>query len=285
MEMGMSHGPMDMSHGDTGTFGGHVIGGTAFMVFGVLCTVRAWVRVARAAAARKPFDMHEPSRPFLRVFGVLIMLATAFGMAISNAKHKTEEMRLVHVVVYFSWFTVGTAGLLESCGMLPTDSVRLAAALAGCLEFIVFCPHVALHHAGTMQAYHMMLLIPMISSFATGLAAYTWPASVVSHLGLTFSVTLQGAWFNTMAWTFYGAPPGAGAWLLFHLTFQQVPALFVLTTVTLFALHLPVWHLVRCCVGSAPGRTYGEASKSDGDVELPLTRDMDSVGARAIPST
>ncbi len=35
-DMSLDHeSAMDMSHGDTGTFGGHVIGGTAFMVFGI----------------------------------------------------------------------------------------------------------------------------------------------------------------------------------------------------------------------------------------------------------
>ncbi|THU56799.1 hypothetical protein C4D60_Mb11t21010 [Musa balbisiana] len=266
-----------------GSFKGHVLPGSLFLVVGVwhvwssvlryvseppgAFRVRAWSPVGRGKA--RHLELYVVAGGAFLDMCVELLYSTHLRWFVGperilNPAHMND---FEHGGMLLMFFVYGALALVSEKTRylhLPEGALCLIGAAAFSSEYLLFYFH-STTHKGLEGYYHLLLVLLIGLCIASAIAGALFPTSFAADLTNAISITLQGLWFYQTAFTLYGPmmPEGCrldGNDIACHSHDNQVRG-ELLANVQLFSLSLLVLFFVLGSYAVAASR-YGHPDLS-----------------------
>lgn len=212
-----------------GSFQGHVLPGSFFVIFGVWWTVQIFRRYFRSlrrqngkgipfqATVTFPCDCLCGRLKDLEVEGFVKVFFTFVGFVgeMVTGRHYGQFTRTANGQHATMFFFFGLSGLVDILVHhrfpLPKGVEYLVGALAFAVEATLFLFHT---HGRTMldKLVHTLLLYVLGCTIIVCILELRYRRSVLPVLCRAFLVLLQGTWFFQIAFILYNPIPGATPW-------------------------------------------------------------------------
>ncbi|KAI4367952.1 hypothetical protein MLD38_016573 [Melastoma candidum] len=258
-----------------GSFKGHVVPGSLFLLVGVWHT---WSSVFRRVSSPRSFRVRVWSpvpgfngrlkhlELYVIMIGAFIDLCIEllysphlkwFANGILNPSHMNNFEHSGMLLMFFIFGIIALLSEKTSFLPLPEGALCLIAAAAFCAEYLLFYYH-STNHKGLEGYYHLILVLLIGLCIASCVAGALLPTSFAVDLCNGVSITLQGLWFYQTAFTLYGPmmPDGCrlkGDEITCNSTESEVRGEY-LANFQLFSLVLGVFIAVVGCYGFAASR-------------------------------
>ncbi|XP_077234813.1 uncharacterized protein LOC143876999 [Tasmannia lanceolata] len=204
-----------------GSFKGHVIPGTLFLLVGVW---HIWSSVVRYVSNPKSFRVRvwSPVQGFggrlkyLELYVVLVgafidmcielLYSTHLKFFVNGVLNPSHMNDFEHSGMLLMFFIFGLVALLNektSYLPLPEGALCLIASTAFLGEYLLFSFH-STSHKGLEGYYHLLLVLLIGLCIISIVAGALIPTSFPLDLTSGISITLQGIWFYQTAFTLYG---------------------------------------------------------------------------------
>lgn len=204
-----------------GSFKGHVVPGTLFLVVGIW---HMWCSVYRYAWNPKSFEVRvwNPVPGFggrlkyLELYMVVIgafidlciefLYSTHLKFFVEGVLNPSHMNNFEHSGMLLMFFVFGLVALLsEQTRFVPLTqgSLCLVASSAFLAEYILFYFH-STNHKGLEGYYHFILVLLIGLCIITGISGALLPTSFPLDLSNSIAITLQGLWFYQTAFSLYG---------------------------------------------------------------------------------
>ncbi|KAI3812613.1 hypothetical protein L1987_17324 [Smallanthus sonchifolius] len=210
-----------------GSFAGHVVPGTLFLVIGVW---HIWCAVVRYASDPNSFRVRvwNPVPGFngkLKYLELYVISVGAFiDMCIEllysthlkffvngvlNPHHMNDFEHGGMLLMFFVFSIVALLSEKTSFLPLPEGALCLITAAAFCAEYLLFFFH-STTHQGLEGHYHLLLVLLVALCIISVVAGALMPTSFPVDLCSGIAITLQGLWFYQTAFTLYGPSMPSG---------------------------------------------------------------------------
>ncbi|XP_059642174.1 uncharacterized protein LOC132284121 [Cornus florida] len=210
-----------------GSFMGHVLPGTLFLLVGVWHT---WSSMMRYVSNPKSFQFRiwnpvpgfDGRLKYLELYVVAIgafidmcielLYSTHLKFFVNGVLNPTYMNIFEHGGMLLMFFIFGVISLLSektSFLPLPQGALCLIAATAFCVEYILFYFH-STTHKGLEGYYHLLLVLLIALCILSTVTAALISTSFPVDLCCGIAMTLQGLWFYQTAFSLYGPMMPAG---------------------------------------------------------------------------
>ncbi|XP_064629806.1 transmembrane protein 45B-like [Lineus longissimus] len=210
-----------------GSFGGHALPGSFFIIFGMWWTLQISVRYYRARYRKGP--AYRSTATFLcsclcgrlatwQIEGFLKIFFTTVGLTgeiITGFNDKGEFQNIGNGQHATMFFIFGLSGLVDILlhhkVSLPKNFDYIVSLIAFAIEGILFNFH--LHGRQPMDIQlHILLVYTIVANVITILTELRWPRNVLCAYARAYFVILQGTWFWQVGFILYNPTPGAVKW-------------------------------------------------------------------------
>ncbi|KAL7111901.1 hypothetical protein ACP275_05G118400 [Erythranthe tilingii] len=205
-----------------GSFKGHMLPGTLFLVVGIW---HIWSSVFRYASNPKSFRVRvwSPVNGFggrvkyLELYVIAVgsfidlciefLYSTHLKIVVNGALNPSHMNDFEHSGMLLMFFIFGIVALLSektSILPLPEGALCFIASSAFAAEYLLFYFH-STSHKGLEGYYHFILVLLIGLCILSTVAGALFPASFPVDLCSGVAITLQGLWFYQTAFTLYGS--------------------------------------------------------------------------------
>ncbi|XP_051119799.1 uncharacterized protein LOC127243684 [Andrographis paniculata] len=204
-----------------GSFIGHVIPGTLFLVVGLWhmwCAVVRFVWSPESFRVRvwHPVPGFEGKLKYLELYVITIggtldlciefLIATHLKIVVDGTLNPAHMNNFEHSGMLLMFLIFGVVALLSEKTRwvpLPEGGLCLVVSAAFAAEYLLFEFH-STNHKGLEGYYHFILVVLIGLCIASSIAGAIMPTSFPVDLCCGISVALQGLWFCQTAATLYG---------------------------------------------------------------------------------
>lgn len=274
-----------------GSFKGHVVPGTLFLVVGLWhmwCSVYRYVTNPKEFRIRvwNPVPGFDGRLKYLELYMVVIgafidlciELVYAphlkyFVDGVLNPSHMNNFEHSGMLIMFFIFGLIALISVKTSLLPLPEGALCLVAATAFSSEYLLFYFH-STNHKGLEGYYHYILVLLIGMCVVSSVAGTLVPSSFPLDLSNSIAITLQGLWFYQTAFTLYGPmmPNGCqleGDDIICHSAESQTRG-ELLANFQLFSMVAGVFVVISVFYSYAPSR-FGNSSQqslqaADGDL-------------------
>ncbi|XP_021768319.1 transmembrane protein 45A-like [Chenopodium quinoa] len=266
-----------------GSFKGHVVPGTLFLVVGLWhmwCSVYRYVRSPNSFRIRvwNPVPGFDGRLKYLELYLVVIgafidlciELVYAphlkyFVNGVLNPSHMNNFEHSGMLIMFFIFGLVTLISVKTSILPLPDGALTLIAATAFSSEYLLFYFH-STNHKGLEGYYHYILVVLIGLCVLTSVVGTLVPSSFPLDLSNSIAITLQGLWFYQTAFTLYGPmmPDGCvlkGDDIVCHSTVSLIRG-EMLANFQLFSMVIGVFGVISVLYSFASS-TYGHSSQEN----------------------
>ncbi|XAR70716.1 hypothetical protein NMG60_11027676 [Bertholletia excelsa] len=204
-----------------GSFIGHVIPGTLFLLVGLWHTWSSIVRyVSNPDSFRvrmwNPFGGFNGRCKYLELYIITIGVSIDFCIeffysthleyfvnGVLNPTHMNEFEHAGMLLMFFIFASITLISDKTSFLPLPEGTPCLLSASAFCAEYLLFLYH-STTHKGLEGYYHLLLLLLISLCILSTISGALFPTSFPVDLCNGIAMTLQGLWFYQTAFTLFG---------------------------------------------------------------------------------
>ncbi|XP_076356940.1 transmembrane protein 45B-like [Tachypleus tridentatus] len=266
-----------------GTFGGHILPGSFFILFATWWTISLFNRYFRTLNRRSPLVKFRASAtfpcrcfPHVPVEGVLKVLFCAIGItgetvtAFDSQGRFTAMVNAHHITMFFFFGVNGVVDIFHLYKLpIPPDSDYVSMVMALSVEGLLF--HFHLHGRSDMDAHlHTLLLYTVIASAMVLVVEINHRGNVLVVFLRAFFTLLQGTWFYQIGFILYNPFPGVLPWdVNNHQQIMLVTAIFAwhMAAIIVFMglIGFMIWLKERPLLNSA--RFYSDVEQNPFHVE------------------
>lgn len=213
-----------------GSFKGHVVPGTLFLVVGmwhVWCSIFRYVLNPKSFRVRtwNPVPGFGGKLRYLELYVIVVggffdlciefLYSTHLKIIVHGTLNPSHMNNFEHSGMLLMFFVFGLIGLLsEKTRFLPLPEGALCyiAAAAFTSEYLLFNFH-STTHMGLEGYYHYILVLLIGLCIVSTIAGAIMPTNFPVDLCSGIAITLQGLWFYQTAFTLYGGMMPEGCFL------------------------------------------------------------------------